>query len=51
MSEFSTQIFAEQMFDEILEMTVGEFIDTYGFIEVEDLVVDAVNIEIENRGE
>jgi hypothetical protein len=39
------------MFDEILEMTVGEFIDTYGFIEVEDLVVDAVNIEIENRGE
>ena len=51
MSEFATQIFAEQMFDEILDMSVGDFIEKYGFIEVEDLITDAVNIEIENRGE
>ena len=51
MSDFATQIFAEQMFDEISDMSVGEFIEKYGFFEVEDLIFDAVNIEIENRGE
>ena len=51
MSDFYSDDFAEQLYDEIVEMTVGEFIEKYGFTEVEDLVIDAVDIEINERSE
>ena len=51
MSNFDNDDFAEQVYDEIMEMTVGEFIEKYGFSEVEDLIIDAVDIEFEIRGE
>ena len=51
MSNFDNDDFAEQVYDEIMEMSVGAFIEKYGFSEVEDLVIDAVDIEFEIRGE